>query len=118
MNATADLRAGANECVTVDQRAFIDVRAHVDVHRRHADHSGSYVGAVPDRRAARDDTHPVGEGRGPHGIGVFVEEPERAVGRKVGERAHPETKQDPLLDPRLGLPRAPRVARSRAYFAA
>src|SRR2546422_9455065 len=78
----------------------------------------SHVRAVADARSPRDDAHPVGERGGPHRVGVFVEEPESRVRRHVGEHAHAEPEEDPLLDPRVFAPRAVRCPPGGADLAA
>src|SRR2546422_7345500 len=78
----------------------------------------SHVRAVADARSPRDDAHPVGERGGPHRVGVFVEEPESRVRRHVGEHAHAEPEEDPLLDPRVDAPRAVRCPPGGADLAA
>src|SRR5207245_10015133 len=64
-----------------------------------------------------DDPDAVGELGAADRIRVLVEEPECAVHRQVGERAHAEAEQDTLLHPRVGAPDAVRPSLSTAYRA-
>src|SRR5690606_36334806 len=55
VDACAHLRARSDERVRVDERLLADPGADVDVHRRHADHAASEIGAVADAGSAGDD---------------------------------------------------------------
>src|SRR5205823_14369357 len=112
MDALTDLRARADECMRIHHRVLPDVRADVDVHRRHADDARGDVGAAANRRASGHDADTIREIESMRRERVLVEE-EMAGGRAlvvvrrhVDDLADAEAKEDAELHPRHRAPMA------------
>ncbi len=108
MNALADLRAGADQGVRVDQCALVNIRADVDIHGRHADDSASDIGPGTNRRAAGNYAHAIAGRETASGEGVLVDKrkaSKRAASKRhLFERAKAKAEQDSLLDPGIHPP--------------
>ena len=105
VNILADLCAGADERMGVDQRAFVNIGSGIDVHGGHAHDGGGDKGATAYGRASGDDANPVFNAEFADREGVFVDEGE-VFAAGFGELADSESKEDPLLDPDIDLPLA------------
>ena len=97
-----NLRARTNQRVRVHQRALTHVRADVDVHRRHADHASSDVGAAANRRPPWDDANAGRDARLLDRLRVLVTEWQ--AGGQVHDVAETKAEQDALLHPRVHPP--------------
>src|SRR5688572_10095342 len=103
--------------MTVDHRSFIDIRAGIHIHRRHADNSRRNIRTITYRRSTGHDPHVVFELCRSHRIRIFVKELETISLGHVSECAHAETQQQSLLYPLVDQPFAVGISFRGAYFA-
>ncbi len=105
MNAGADLGARSDQRMRVDERAFADPGADVDVHRRHANHTTRQVGAIANGRSSRHDADAGVHTRLLQRQRVLVVERHAAViHRRVHDVAELESEQDAAFDPGIHPP--------------
>src|SRR5215475_4001810 len=89
----------------VNQRAFVNICAYVDIHRRHADHTRRNMRALSDRRSAGHHPYLLAGGEAAGGKGIFVDKGER-VSACFFQYAETKAEQDALLYPGVHAPRA------------
>src|SRR6185437_3657110 len=104
VDALADLCAGADESMGVDESALGDVCAHVEVHGRHADHPRCKMGALAHGRAAGHDAHTVANAEAASGKGTLIDERKRAGTAHLFEFAQAEAEQNAFLHPGIHAP--------------
>ena len=104
VHALADLRAGADQSVRVDHRAFVHVGADVDEHGRHADDRRRNVGAFADGRSSGHQANAIGERQSAGREGVLVDKGEHVAVRHFLQFAETEAEQDALLHPGIDDP--------------
>src|SRR6185503_19439113 len=103
MDALTDLRARPNEGMRIHHRVPADVRADVDVHRRHADDTGGDIRAAANRRPAGYDADTIRQIEAVRRIGMLVEEEVAGrcalviVRRHVDDLTDTEAEQDAEL---------------------
>lgn len=101
----ANLRTGTNEGVGIDHRVFINVSAHIDEHRRHADYAAGDVGTIANAGAAWNNANSIGNGKGMEWVSGFVEKRKLGgVDGHIHDGSHTETHEDSLLHPGVGAP--------------
>src|SRR4051794_13857464 len=89
----------------IDHRPDTDVRADVDVHRRHTDDALSQVGAVANRRASRHDSNPGANIEPLQRHRVLVDErPTSMIRRHVDDDPDAKSEENSLLDPGVYTP--------------
>src|SRR5581483_6054393 len=110
MAVLSDLRAAAYQRVGIDHGSIAHVGAHVDVHRRHANHALAHVAAIADAGASGYESHAVLHAHPFHRIRGLVEKRLAfRIDRHVHNLAHAKANQDPLLHPPVDPP--PRALR-------
>src|SRR2546430_665772 len=117
----ADLGATPNERVRIDHRAFTNVSADIDEHRRHANHAAADVTSIANAGTAGNDAHAVGSREPTRRVGGLVKKRLfRGVDRHVGDGAHSKAQQDSLFHPGVNAPAGFRggIGLGSAYFAA
>src|SRR2546423_13948420 len=89
----------------VDHRAFTNVSADIDEHRRHANHPAADVTAIANAGAAGNDAHTGGSRERTRRVGGLVKK--RLFGgvdRHVSDGAHSKAEQDSLFHPGVSAP--------------
>src|SRR3974390_1081102 len=105
MAILADLRAGTDKRVEINQGIFVDVSTDIDEHRRHADDAASDEGAIANAGAAGHNADAVMRRHSANRVGGFVEEGLAVrVDGHVHDRAHAEAEENSLLHPGVGAP--------------
>src|SRR5207247_10742312 len=59
MHALSNLSARSDQGMKVNHRAFIDIRADINEHRRHTNDISCDIGAIANRRSARHNANSV-----------------------------------------------------------
>src|SRR5262249_25740998 len=101
VHALPNLCTRPDERVRINHRAFVDVGANIDEHRRHADNGRSYVGPHAYRRPSGHDSDAIGNRKPASREGVFIDEAEALAASHQREFSEPEAEEDALLDPNV-----------------
>src|SRR5262249_60650258 len=113
MDTLSNLPAGSDKRVTINHRAFVNVRSRIHKHRRRANDAGCNVSAVSDTRTARHNPNTVVRGKLSNRISVLVEELQTSIGwRHVNYFAHAKAEQYALLAQAVRLPSSIRTTLS------
>src|SRR5437879_7430978 len=103
MHTLSNLSARSDQSMRVHHRAFIDIRADINEHRRHTDDISCDIDAIANRRSARHNANSIASSEGFCRKCIFIEKMKFLRNRTVFHDTNSEGQQDAAFDPQISF---------------